>query len=270
MNHIRRSLLAIVALLAVLAVSVWLTSATAHAEDGSDLLDGSTNALIVGPTGFPDVSQFPGYIPTVDTLYLDPLGYGGTGATTLPLVVPDTSDYGPSVTEGEADVVTAVEADYNAGLLSPDDPLTLMGYSQGATDISGAEQALADFGVPEEDLRIVLIGDPSNPLTGILATLAEQPTDAAFLDDIGWGNLVGLTTPDDLYPTNIYTITGDKYGDWTANDPNAALIHDTYLGLTEAEIQAATEQTDGLTNYFTIATPDLLTTLSDTVTNIFG
>ena len=83
MNHIRRSL-AIVALLAVLVVSVWLTSATAHADDGSDLLDGSTNALIVGPTGFPDVSRFPGYIPTVDTLYLDPLGYGGTGAAFRP------------------------------------------------------------------------------------------------------------------------------------------------------------------------------------------
>ena len=39
-----------------------------------------------------------------------------------------------------------------------------MGYSQGATDISGAEQTLADFGIPEEDLRIVLIGDPSEPI----------------------------------------------------------------------------------------------------------
>ena len=108
-------------------------------------------------------------------------------------------------------------------------------------------------------------------MTVILATLAEQPSNAAFLDDKGWGNLVGLTTPDDLYPTNIYTITGDKYG-----DSNSVTIRTTLsstlrtLGLTEAEIQAATEQVDGLTNYFTIATPDLLTTLWDTVTNIFG
>lgn len=60
-------------------------------------LSGSTDALVMGPTGFPDPADYPGFLSTVDQLYLDPLGFGGQSTA---LTTPETSDFDPSVAEG--------------------------------------------------------------------------------------------------------------------------------------------------------------------------
>jgi hypothetical protein len=54
-----------------------LSTAVAHADDdtGATLLDDSTTALIMGPTFIPDPADLPGYIPTIDNLYLQDLGF---------------------------------------------------------------------------------------------------------------------------------------------------------------------------------------------------
>src|ERR1700743_302546 len=61
---------------------------SASAGAGSTFLDGSTHALILGPTGIPTPDA--GYISAAEKLYLDPAGYDGTTATTLPLTTPET------------------------------------------------------------------------------------------------------------------------------------------------------------------------------------
>jgi len=74
----------------------------------SDFLSGSTDALILGPTGIPTPDA--AYISDAENLYLDPHGYDGTAASTLALTTPETYDFGSSVTQGENDIVNAVVA----------------------------------------------------------------------------------------------------------------------------------------------------------------
>jgi hypothetical protein len=54
-----------------------------------------------------------------------------------------------------------------------------------------------------------MIGDTASVQGGFLNTWAETPIGEKILDDFGWQNLVGDTTPDNLYPTEVYTINGD-------------------------------------------------------------
>src|SRR6185437_14024080 len=89
----------------------------------------------------------------------------------------------------------------------------------------------------------------------------------------GAGTLDGVT-PNDLYPTTIYTIDTDGIADWQ-EDWDAALAQDNgntldalgssvyhfltthleYLGLTPAEVAAGTSTVDGLTTTITIPDP---------------
>src|ERR1700730_11226299 len=122
----------------------------------TSFLSGSTDALVMGPTGFPDPADYPGFLSTVDQLYLDPLGFEGQSTA---LMTPETFDFGPSVAEGEQDLISAVTQQYDAGDFSAADPLTIFGYSQRAVVASLAEPQLADDGIPSDALRFVLIGD---------------------------------------------------------------------------------------------------------------
>lgn len=242
-------------------------SVPAHADD--NFLSGSDNALVLGPSGYPDPADYPGYLPTIDSDYLQPDGYTGTIGSVQALVTPETSDYGPSVTQGEQDLVTAVESDYNAHDFSAADPLTLVGYSQSAVVIGDAEPTLADYGIPEEDLRILLMGDTASAEGGFLNTTAEQPMWEQLLNDLGWSNLIGNTTPDNLYPTEVYTLNNDYWACQTCADPNQA-IHQEYLGLTPAELADHTAVTEGLTTYFTVTDPaNMFETLYTAFTNLF-
>jgi len=140
----------------IAAVSA-LSTAVAHADDGTGatLLDGSTTALIMGPTFIPDPSVLPGYIPTIDNLYLHELGFTGTDITSL--VTPESPDFGPSIAEGELDLVNTIEAAYNAGgdVTWATDPLTITAYSQSTVIASLAEPILNELGIPSSNLRFV-------------------------------------------------------------------------------------------------------------------
>jgi len=69
-------------------------------------------------------------------------------------------------------------------------------------------------------------------------------------------------TPDDLYPTTIYTLDGDGVADFQQDftaggllDPLVALFvqHVEYLGLTPTQIADATTSTDGDLTYVDIS-----------------
>jgi PE-PPE domain len=211
---------------------------SADADATGDFLSGSTHALILGPTGIPTPDA--AYISDAEKLYLDPNGYHGTTATTLALTTPESNDYSTSVQQGETDLVNAVVHDYNAGDMACNasgvcsDPLTIFTYSQSSAIADLAEQQLADDKIPTEALRFVDLGD----------------------DPLG--------VPYNLYPTEVYDINGDFWAlpgsiGTTAQDVElGVLLHEAYLGLTPAEIDAATKTVEGLTTFYDI--PTLTTT----------
>jgi hypothetical protein len=278
---------------AVAAASGWSSVFAAHADTGSgaDFLDGSTHAIVMSPTFIPDPTFFPGYIPGAVTEYLQPLGFSDAGTIT-PLVTEESPNFGPSIASGVDTLVHAVEADYNAGDFSAADPLTIFGYSQSAVIASVAEQQLAADHIPLQDLRFVLIGDaaadpPSGP-TGLLDTWGATPFGQAVDQFLGWSNLDDVTTPNDLYPTDVFTIANDLFADTAtpadfAANPLGALWqdfvgffdHGVYLGgLPESEILTAIDTAgiaDGATTYFNLADPvNLFEALLDTTLGSFG
>ena len=265
--------------------------ARADIGSGADFLDGSTNAIVMGPTYIPDPTIFPGYIPGAVTEYLQPLGFSDTGAIT-PLVTEESPNFGPSIAAGVGTLVHAIEAEYHAGDFSAADPLTVFGYSQSAVVASVAEQQLAADQIPLQDLRFVLIGDaaagpPSGP-TGLLDTWGATPFGQALDHFLGWSNLDDVTTPTNLYPTVVFTVANDFFADTAtpadfAANPLGALWqdfvgffeHGVYLGgLPESEILAAIDSggvIDGATNYFSLADPvNLFESLWDTTLGSFG
>jgi PE-PPE domain len=193
-------------------------------------------------------------------LYLDPLGFNGTATT---LNIPEYiqgDDLEKAVGVGVQDLVNAVETQYNAGAINATDPLYIFGYSQSAVEASLAEQQLANYGIPSADLHFVLVGDSASADGGFLNTFVDSlPTwMQQFVTETlepQLGDVLGATTPDNLYPTDVYTLSGDGWANW---DDGANLLgmlgtHLEYLGLTTADVNSATlSVVDGLTDYFTI------------------
>jgi hypothetical protein len=246
-------------------------AAAAHADslDGPGVLSGSDLAFILGPTGIDHPSAT--YIADAESLYLDPNGFSPTGIAEDLAFYPATDNFGSSVAAGQNDLTTAAVLDYYLGLFNAAHPLTLFCYSQGAVICNNDEPTLIKDGIPSDAIKIVEIGDTSSaqtgwdgapgPIDGFLDNTAAPNTLLGFgLDALGWGNLVGDTTPTNDYDTYVYTIYGDEWADVTA--PFCLLCHDAYLGLTPAEIGSAVPVVDGLTTYFDI--PALSTTALDT------
>jgi hypothetical protein len=243
---------------------------SAHADDGgAAFLSGSTEALIMGPSGFPTPDAE--YLSSADQIYLNPLGFPRDGMT-VALTTPETEgNFGPSVTAGETDLTSAVLAEWHAGDFSASDPLTIMGYSQSAVIASLDEKTLANDGIPPDALRFVLIGDTSSAEGGFLSTWGDKPIGEEILTLLGDSNLIDSTTPDNLYPTDVYTLRGDGWADWDngANLLGMISTHLEYFGLTAQDIASATlTNVDGLTDYYSLADPaNLLETLLTAATN---
>jgi len=270
-------------------------SLSAHA-DANDPLSGSTNAIFLGGTAEPTPST--AYVDAAEKLFLEPLGFADAAsicdmAGNLPcdaplqvLTTPEVFEFGPSSLQDETDIVYAVEAEYHAGDMSASDPLTVFAYSQSAIAASAAEKMLAQDGIPSADLHFVFIGDPSDAngiATNIYAdliqlfgggtagtTMTNDLLTAINEDQFAPGGLLAGYTPDDLYPTTVYTIDTDGVASWQ-EDWNAVLAgggspleafgnglyhffttHVEYLGLTPAEVASGVATTTGLTTTITI------------------
>src|SRR6201996_4156406 len=249
-------------------------SQAAHAY-ADDSLSGSDTAIILGGTTEPMPST--AFAQAAENLYLNPLGFdgGATSSTVCDMVgtdpcaaplqvltTPELIQQGPSSLTGADDVVLAVENEIKAdpGAINPDHPLTIFGYSQSATAESIAMTRLEADGIPSDDLHFVFIGDPSLAGTGAWPNL-EADLDSIFgtnltntlLTDIGFNGILGNVTPDDLYPTTIYTLAGDGVADFQPDFTSEGLLgplvglflqHVEYLGLTPTEIANATTTTD--------------------------
>jgi len=269
----------VVAQVAAVGLMVGAASAlfnqVAHA-DPDDPLAGSDTAIILGGTTEPTPST--AFAQAAEDLYLHPLGFddGATGSTVCDMVgtdpcaaplqvltTPELIQQGPSSLTAADDVVLAVENEFNAdpGAFSAEDPLTIFGYSQSATAESIAMTQLAEDGIPSDDLHFVFIGDPSLLPDGVWPNLVADG-DTIFgttltnsiLTDLGFDGVLGNVTPDDLYPTTIYTLDTDGVADWQEDFQAGGLLsgishlfiqHAEYLGLTPDQVADATTSTNG-------------------------
>jgi PE-PPE domain len=243
-------------------------------------------ALILGPGGSPSVPD--AYMETVDQLYLEPLGFTGTTVA----VTHDYADLFNSRIDLEVPaLVDAVNAQMATGDVSAADPIVIVGYSESATAATLAMQQLYSEGtIPSYDLHFVLLGDSASDFGGFLNTFLsslpeslQQPVEQ-LLDSpaLGLTGLFPTPTPDDLYPTTVYALPGDGWGDWPSDastDPTAEMqaiigmfsTHFEYFGLTPTEIgDAVLTNQDGLVDYYTIPDADInpLTALWDALVNV--
>ena len=255
-----------------------LGSQAAHADDTLiGPLSGSETALILGGTTEPMPST--DFAQSAENLFLHALGFddGAMSSTVCDMIAtdpcaaplqvlttPELIQQGPSSLTAADDVVLAVrnEFDANPDAFSAEHPLTIFGYSQSATAESIAMARLAEDGIPKDDLHFVFIGDPSLAETGLWPNLVTD-LDGIFgtsltntlLTDLGFDGVLGNVTPDDLYPTTIYTLAGDGVADFQPDFNDGGLLeplvrlfttHVEYLGLTPTEIAAATTTVDNM------------------------
>jgi hypothetical protein len=259
----------------------------AHADvtllSADDPLSGSDTAIILGGTTEPTPST--AFAQAAEDLYLHPLGFDdgatystvcdmvGTDPCSAPLQVlttPELIQQGPSSLTAASDVVLAVENEFNAdpGAFSAEHPLTIFGYSQSATAESIAMSRLEEAGIPSADLHFVFLGDPSLPggvwpnLVPDMDSIFGSSLTNTILTDLGMDGVLGNLTPDDLYPTTIYTLDGDGVADFQQDftaggllDPLVGLFvqHAEYLGLTPTQVADATTSTHGDLTYVDIS-----------------
>jgi hypothetical protein len=255
-------------------VATVMSNQAAHA-DPDDPLAGSDTAIILGGTTQPTPST--AFAQAAENLFLHPLGFddGATSSTVCDMIgtdpcaaplqvltTPELIQQGPSSLTAADDVVLAVENEFSAnpGAFSAEDPLTIFGYSQSATAESIAMSRLEADGIPSADLHFVFIGDPSLPdgvwpnLVPDLDSLFGTSVTNTLLTDLGFDGVLGNLTPDDIYPTTIYTLAGDGVAEFQPDFESGGLLgtieglfvqHVEYLGLTPDQVADATTSTNG-------------------------
>jgi hypothetical protein len=217
---------------------------------------GDGTALLMGGTSIPQPSQL--YLDAADTLYLQPRGFSGTLQS---LFTPE--DASPtSETRGEQILDSTILQKFDSGDVSAQNPLVVFGYSQSASISSDVMRELAGQGVPSDDVHFVLIGDPDNPAGG--SEIVNSNLSPEYI-------AANVATPNDLYPTDVYTHEYDGVADFPKypinllSDLNAALgfiyEHGTYLSLTPEQIadaiQLPTTAADTMVNYYIIPAESL-------------
>ena len=241
-----------------------------------DPLAGSDTAIILGGTTEPTPST--AFAQAAENVYLHALGFddGATSSTVCDMVgtdpcaaplqvltTPELIQQGPSSLTAADDVTLAVENEFKAdpNAFDAEHPLTIFGYSQSATAESIAMSRLEADGIPSTDLHFVFIGDPSLADTGVWPNLVPD-LDSLFgttltntlLTDLGFDGVLGNVTPDDIYPTTIYSLDGDGVAQFQQDFESGGLLgtieglflqHVEYLGLTPAELALATTTTQG-------------------------
>jgi PE-PPE domain/PE family len=205
-------------------------------------------ALIMGGTNNPDPD--PIYLNNVYKSYIQP-AFGS--ATIKPVFTPEqfwpvtpqlgNMTFGQSVAKG----VTLLNNAINSTLSGqPNNSAVVFGYSQSATIATNEIRNLMAAGSPYSNpgqLSFMLIGDPNNPVGGILERFPGFYI--PFLD-VAFN---GATPPNSPYPTSIYTLQYDGIADLPqyplnlVSDLNAFMgyffVHGDYPDLTATQVANA-------------------------------
>ena len=235
--------------------------------DGADspLEDGT--ALVMGGSSIPIPPQ--SYVNAADTLYLQPRDFTGTPQALdtpegfYPTTGVNSLTADASEAQGAQILNGAITGQIADGNVDAANPVVVFGYSQSSALSTMTMEQLWNQGVPSDDVHFVLVGDTAAPNGGLL----ERFTD---LSVPSFGITFGNPTPDDLYPTDVYTLEYDGFADFPQypidplSDLNAfaGMIYEhlTYLDLDPGQIQNAIplETTgDSLTDYYMIGVQDL-------------
>jgi hypothetical protein len=131
---------------------------------------------------------------------------------------------------------------------------------------------LEEAGVPSADLHFVFIGDPSLPdgvwpnLVPAMDSVLGASLTNTILTDLGIDGVLGNLTPNDLYPTTIYTLAGDGVAQFQQDFEAGGLLgtieglfvqHVEYLGLTPTQVADATTSTNGDLTFVDISDSDV-------------
>jgi hypothetical protein len=228
----------------------------------------ATTALILGGTFDPVPDQL--YLQAIFKTYIQPLF---SSAANLGLSTPEefwpvtptlgTLTFGESVGQGVAALNTAISHQIT-GL---GNNAVVFGYSQSATIATNEINALMAAGSPYQGhLNFVLVGDPNNPVGGILTRFPGFYIPAL---DVAFN---GATPPNSPYPTWIYTAQYDgianapQYPLNILSDINAFMgyfyVHGTYPMMMSTDVANAVHlptspDYTGSTNYYMFMTQNL-------------
>ncbi|WP_241011146.1 PE-PPE domain-containing protein [Mycobacterium camsae] len=178
-----------------------------------------------------------------------------------PVVGIKSLTFDASVTQGVKILDSAVRAHVAAG-----DNVSIFGYSQSATVAAIEMKKLATSLNPPTPRQVsfTLVGDPGNPNGGLAARFPGISVPSLGVTSPG-------ATPDNLYPTRVYTIEYDGVADFPRYPLNIVstlnalagmgYLHQNYLLLTPEQIAGAIPLTDTrgptTTQYYMIPTKNL-------------
>jgi PE-PPE domain/PE family len=219
------------------------TAATALGSIASSVLGSPTTnpaaaitTLILGASGYPIPWENPLYIPTATANYIEAVwGAAGTvlGVATPEGLYPLTGikdlTFDVSAARGLSILDNAIHTAISAGSTQ----INIFGYSQSAAISSMEMMALNPTNTPGGSLlgstvlNFTLVGDVSNPNGGLLARFPGLTLPALGLD------VFGIATPDNSFPTHIYTIEYDGFADFPQYPLNAVSDLNAFLGIIE-------------------------------------
>lgn len=224
-------------------------------------VNSDVDALIVGASGLPTPPA--GYMAAADDLYLGSVPntvgvyspesfWPLTGVTNMPTDV--------SINAGAQNLAAQIEA-----AVAPGKTLEVFGYSQGSDVLTKAMQQIHADGVPADEVRFVMLGDPQNPDGGLLSRFGVD-IGGSYPTVPGLGITFDGPTPVDGYATDIYTYEYDGFADQPLypidflSDLNAlfgmAFNHGDHLG-PDAANSAFLLSSDAGTNYYMIPSQTL-------------
>lgn len=228
-------------------------------------------ALIMGGTNNP--APDPVYLNSIYSSYIQPLF---PTAIKTALFTPEqfwpvtpqlgNMTFGQSVAQGVAMLNSAL-LNPISGVLTQGNSALVFGYSQSATIATNEITALMAAGSPHSgQLSFMLVGDPNNPVGGILERFPGFYI--PFLD-VAFN---GATPPNSPYPTSIFTSQYDGIADLpqyplnAVSDLNAFMgyffVHDTYPLMTATQVANAVPLPtspgySGHTQYYMLMTQNL-------------
>jgi hypothetical protein len=243
-----------------LSLAAMMHTGYAHADGDAIVSPVGDVGLVMGGSGLPIPGG--GYVALADGLYLNPTYpgeittfYGATtanpfgeglftpeglypltGVHTLPLNYPSGGELGlptdaTSVGQGITILANQIEANVTNHLTS-----TVFGYSQSSTLAGLTMQQLQADGVTPDEVKFLLIADPSNPNGGLLSRFDGFTTTSGDVHNLEL-NLPSLgvsfdgATPSDLYTTSIYSVEYDGFTDFPKYPINFLADLNAFLGI---------------------------------------
>ncbi|OBK22166.1 hypothetical protein A5634_08340 [Mycobacterium asiaticum] len=187
--------------------------------------------LVMGASGYPIPIE--DYIQGIPPLYIDPFYTGGiniginTPEGLYPLTGIKDLTFDVSAARGLTILDNAITAAFGQlGATS----VNVFGYSQSAVIASMEMMALNPtntLGGGPANLNFTLVGNPSNPNGGLLARFPGLALPSLGLD------VFGIATPDNSFPTRIFTIEYDGFGDFPQYPLNVLSDINAFLGIIE-------------------------------------